>query len=268
MLLNTKKSATRRFFLLCLLCLPVLASAQNCPSSHYDESVIIKYVHDGDTVKLVDGRKIRLIGINAPEVAKDGLPAEAYALKARDYLREILAKHNNHAKLVHGKEALDHYNRSLSHLFLPDGINLQAQLLSSGLVNEITIPPNNQFSNCYQQAEKQALCDKKALWSHEIQTIAELDDLASGFRVLRGKVLNIKSSRNGLWLTIEYGLSLRIAFKHKPLFDINRLKSLINQNVIVRGWLQQKKQPKQGERFYMQIKHPTAIVQEINALKC
>ena len=79
-MLNTKKSATRRFFLLCLLFLPVLVSAQNCPSSHYDESVTIKHVHDGDTVKLVDGRKIRLIGINAPEVAKDGQAAEAYAI--------------------------------------------------------------------------------------------------------------------------------------------------------------------------------------------
>lgn len=266
--LNTKKSATRRFFLLCLLCLPFLVTAQNCPSSHYDESVTVKHVHDGDTVKLVDGRKIRLIGINAPEVARDGQPAEAYALQARDTLRALLDSHDNRARLIHGKEAKDHYKRSLAHLFLPDGSNLQAQLLSSGLATEISIPPNVRFSDCYQQAEKQALCEKKALWSHEIQTITELDDSSSGFRVLRGKILNFESSHNGLWLMLEHGLRLRINIEHKPLFDINRLKSLINQNVIVRGWLQTKKQPKQGERFYMQIKHPSAIEEEKSALRC
>jgi len=141
-------------------------------------------------------------------------------------------------------------------------------LLSSGLVNKISIPPNIRFSDCYQQAEKLALCDKKALWSDELQTIAELDDSASGFRVLRGKVLNIELFHNGLRPTREHGLTLRIVPRHKPLFDINQLKLLINQNVIVRGWLQTKKQPNQGERFYMQIKHPSSIEEEKSALKC
>ena len=266
--LNTKKSAIWRFFLLCLFYLPSLAVAQNCPSNHYDESVIVKHVHDGDTVKLVDGRKIRLIGINAPEVARDNLPAEAYALQARDHLRNLLTKHDNRARLIHGNESIDHYKRSLAHLFLPDGTNLQSQLLSSGLATEITIPPNQRFSDCYQQAEKQAICDKKALWSQKILSVADLKNSANGFRVLKGKIQKIESSRSGLWLVMEHGLSLRIAFKHKSLFDMNRLSSLINQNVIIRGWLQTKKQPEQGERFYMQIKHPSAIEQEKNALKC
>ncbi len=254
--------------MLCLFFLPSLSTAQNCPSKHYDESVTIKYIHDGDTVKLVDGRKIRLIGINAPEVARKDQPAEAYALQARDHLRALLHKHNNQVKLVHGIEKRDHYQRSLSHLFLPDGTNIQAQLLSEGLSSSITIPPNDRFSSCYQQAEKQALCSQKAIWSDKIQAVADLADSTNGFRVLRGKLKHIKSSSKGLWLELEHGLSLRIAFKHKPLFDMNQLKDLIDQTIIIRGWLQTKKQPRPGERFYMQIKHPSAIEEEKKALKC
>jgi endonuclease YncB( thermonuclease family) len=266
--LNTKKSAIWRFFLLCLLCTPSLATADNCPDQHYDESATVKYVHDGDTVKLVDGRKIRLIGINAPEVARDGHKTENYALAARDLLRKLLAKHNNRIQLIHGKETKDHYQRLLSHLFLPDGTNLQAQLLSSGLATAITIPPNNHFSDCYQQIEKHAFCEKKGLWSDEILNLAELDDSTSGFHVLKAQLQSIQPSRKGLWLTVKHGLSLRIATQHLALFDRQRLQSLIGQAVIIKGWLQTKKNPKQGERFYMQIKHPSSIEEEKKVLKC
>ena len=266
--LNTKKSAIWRFFLLFLFCLPTLLAAQNCPSSHYDESATVKYTHDGDTVKLTDGRKIRLIGINTPEVAKDGQPAEAYSLQARDRLRSLLASSNNRVKLIHGNEAKDHYQRSLAHLFLPDGTNLQSHLLSSGLATAITIPPNDSFTECYQQAEKYALCAKKNLWSHDIQNITDLGETATGFRVLSGKLKSIQASSKGFWLELKDGLSLRIAFQHKSLFDMKRLHSLIDQVVVVRGWLQIKKKPKQGQRFYMQLKHPSVIEQEKLALKC
>jgi hypothetical protein len=78
----------------------------------------------------------------------------------------------------------------------------------------------------------------------------------------------MQTSSKGLWLTLEHGLSLRIATQHLALFDIPKLQSLIGQTVIVRGWLQTKKSPKAGERFYMEIKHPSAIDAEKIALKC
>ena len=267
-MLNTKKSAIWRFFLLCLLCNPTLASAENCPASLFDESAIVKYVHDGDTVKLVDGRKIRLIGINAPEVAREDKPAEAFAISSRDLLRSLLSRHNNHIRLIHGEENQDHYKRGLSHLFLPDGTNLQAQLLSSGLASAITIPPNQRFSECYQKIEKQAFCSKKGVWSNKIASVSGLDNKASGFQVLRGKLKKLSTSHKDIWLSLERGLSLRIASQHKPLFDMERLQSLVGKSVIVKGWLQIKKNPRQDERFYMQIKHPSSINEEKTALEC
>ena len=267
-MLNTKKSAIWRFFLLCLFFLPALSTAQNCPATAYDESAIVKYVHDGDTIKLRDGRKFRLIGINATEVARNKRPAEAYALAARDRLRTLLQKHNNQIKLIYGNEKQDHYQRSLAHIFLPNGQNLQAKLLLEGLASAITIPPNDRYADCYQQVEKQAFCENKGLWSRQISTVTDLNYSSNGFRVIRGKLNKIESSRKGLWLHLEHGLSLRIAFKHLPFFDRERLKSLLNKNVIVRGWLQIMKKPKPGQHFYMQIKHPSSIGEEKIALKC
>ena len=267
-MLNLKKSATRRFFLLCLILLPTLAVAGLCPSERYDEAVTVRYIHDGDTVKLNDNRSIRLIGINAPEVASNNQPAEAYANAARDQLRALLAKHNNRARLVIGRESEDHHQRTLAHLFLPDGSNLQAELLASGLASAITIPPNNRFSDCYQQAERLARCSKKALWSGKTLTVTELDDDSHGFRVVRGTLKSIHPSSKGLWLELEHGLSLRIALKNKSLFDMAQLESLVGQDITVRGWLQPKRNPGQDERFYMEIKHPSAIEAEKDAVKC
>lgn len=274
--LKIKKSAGWRFFLLCLPFLTgslsghqlALAAGQSCAGETYDETVIVKHVHDGDTVKLADGRSIRLIGINAPEVARYGQADEAFALPARDLLRELLSEHNNQVKLIHGREKKDHYKRSLAHLFLPDGTNVQAQLLASGLVNAITIPPNTGFSHCYLQAEQRAFCDRKGLWSRPITAIENLNNSARGFHLLRGKIKTISGSRSGLWLTLEHGLTLRVHPSRQSLFDRQRLQSLIGQPVIVRGWLQAKKAPKKGERFYMEIKHPASIAAESSALQC
>lgn len=267
-MLNSKKSAVGRFFLLCLILLPMLAAAGTCPSERYDEDVSVRHVHDGDTVKLDDNRSIRLIGINAPEVADHEQPAEAYANASRDQLRVLLAKHDNRVRLVIGREAEDHHQRMLAHLFLPDGTNVQATLLASGLASAITIPPNDRYSDCYQQAERQARCSKMALWSGKIPNIVELDDAGHGFRVVRGTLKNIHPSSKDLWLELEHGLSLRIALKNKPLFDMEHLQALIDQVVVVRGWLQPKRNPGQGDRFYMEIKHPSAIEAEKNAVKC
>ena len=270
--LNTKKSAKWRFFFLCLICFSwqghSLASDHSCTSHAYDEAATVKYTHDGDTIKLLNGRKIRLIGINTPEVARDDIPAEAYALQARDRLRSLLQANNNKIKLIYGKEKNDHYQRSLAHIFLPDGRNLQAQLLSEGMANAITIPPNDRYASCYQHAEKMASCMKKGLWSQNTLSIADLVDSASGFHVLRGKLKSIKNSRKGLWLELEHGLSLRIGFENQPLFNMKRLDSLLEHMVIVRGWLQTKRNQKNNDRFYMQIKHPSSIEEEKKHLKC
>ncbi len=274
--LKMKKSAIRRFFLLCLpfafwsISGPQLALAeeQRCAGTAYDETVTVKHVHDGDTVKLADGRSIRLIGINAPEVARDGQPAEAFAEPARELLRTLLSSHNNQVRLIHGREKKDHYQRILAHLFLPDGTNVQGQLLASGLVNAITIPPNIRFTHCYQQAEQRAFCNRNGLWSQPILAVENLDLSARGFHPLRGKIKTISASRSGLWLTLEHGLTLRIRPSRQALFDLQQLQSLVEQPVLVRGWLQAKKDPKKGERFYMEIKHPSSIEAENSALQC
>ena len=80
------------------------ASAVDCSSSHYDESIIVKRIVDGDTLQLTDGRRLRLIGINTPERGKNGPPSEPLAKQAKQKLQQLVSMR---IKLRWGKEKQD-----------------------------------------------------------------------------------------------------------------------------------------------------------------
>ena len=70
------------FICLTATALPVWANT-DCSSQRYDETTSIRYIHDGDTLHLKDGRKVRLIGINTPEVAHGDKTAEAFSIPGK-----------------------------------------------------------------------------------------------------------------------------------------------------------------------------------------
>ena len=145
-------------FLGCLLTAPLTAAAvtyPECRAGHYDERAKVRYVIDGDTVVLTDGRKVRIIGIDTPELGHDGRPDQPYARQARRYLAGILHAPHNEIELAYDRDRYDHYHRTLAHVFLPDGSNIDALILARGLATPLVIPSNLAFLNCYSgRAEK------------------------------------------------------------------------------------------------------------------
>lgn len=259
-----------------MMIIPGSAISQNtigvCPASHYDESAMVSSVHDGDTVRLEDGRKIRLIGINTPELAKGGKAEQAFAANARDQLKQLITSSNKQIKLVYGKERLDRYKRTLAHIFLPNNQNLQVALLQRGLATANVYPPNTAFSDCYQQVEQAARCKSTGIWSDEAYTTknsASLEPDTQGFHIISGPVQRVSESSKGIWLFLEGGLMIGIRTEDLPNFDKNKLKSLSNQTMTVRGWLHPKKKAKKGVKFYMRLRHPSAIEPTTdNVTKC
>lgn len=65
------------------------------PGQGADEAVEVVHVIDGDTIIVVrDGQegRVRIRGIDAPEVARDGEPGEACAVEATALTEELTAK--------------------------------------------------------------------------------------------------------------------------------------------------------------------------------
>jgi endonuclease YncB( thermonuclease family) len=265
-----RKGALGRLFLLLLFLTPALASAQDtaqsfdgtCPASHYDESATVSSVHDGDTIRLEDGRKIRLIGINAPELARGDKPEQAFAANARNQLKQLIASNDYQVKMVYGKERHDRYKRTLAHLFLPNNQNLQVALLKLGLATANVYPPNTAFSDCYRQVEQLARCQSLGIWSDENYTTkksTELETHTKGFNIISGQVERISESDKGIWLFLDGGIMIGIRTADLPHFDSNKLKSLSGQKIVVRGWLHPKNNVKKGVKFYLRLRHPSAI---------
>ena len=278
---NRKKGAYWRLFLCLVSIFPASAYAQTaCPARQLDEAARVRYVHDGDTLHLEDGRKVRLAGINAPELARDDIPGQAFATEARDALRAAIASHDNRVGLVYGAERHDRYKRTLAHLFTPDGDNLQARLLLQGMAAAITHPPNVAYSECYARQEKSARCQGAGIWSDPEQAFtkaADLDVESTGFRLVTGKVEHISQTREGIWIFMSE-LMLGVRSADLANFDPSELLALRGQNLTARGWLHPGSPEPAKKKFlhgrtvnhYMRIRHPSAIeiIPQTNVTKC
>jgi endonuclease YncB( thermonuclease family) len=83
-----KASLVGAFF---VFVLPLAPAQAFCPAPGKLPSVKVRHVVDGDTLRLEDGRSVRLIGLNAPELGRKGRAAEPFAEAARRRLRELVA---------------------------------------------------------------------------------------------------------------------------------------------------------------------------------
>jgi len=231
-----------------------------CPAAYYDETTSIKYIHDGDTLHLKDGRKVRLIGINTPEVAHGNNAAEPFAAEATNALKALF-KDKKSISLIYGEEKYDRYERLLAHGFTDDGDNIQATLLTQGYARAITFPPNAQFSTCYQQQERKARCNKAGLWKKtKLLAAKKLNDTHIGFQLVKGKLKNININKKGIWLNLDDKLTIGIRPDNQSLFDIKTIHKMLNQKIVVRGWLNKSKKATPATRpYYIRIRHPSSI---------
>jgi Micrococcal nuclease (thermonuclease) homologs len=216
--------------------------------------VTIKHVVDGDTVVLSDDRHVRLIGINTPETGKNGRPSEAGAEPARDYLGKLLQTNKN-LKLHYDRQKFDHYGRTLAHLFLEDGTNLQSVILKRGLATTLIIPPNLEFTDCYEASMDFAKTQKIGLWSlrqYQSSPVEALSENGLGYRVITGKVLRVTEGKTSTWIMLARNVALRISNEELQYFS--GLKQLIGKHVVASGLLYSS-----GGEYRMRIRHPVNL---------
>lgn len=261
-----KKAPLSGAFFVCisLLWLPPSshAASQACAPGTATTTVSITHVHDGDTVILADGRRVRLLGIDTPELARDNIPAQPYATEARDYLRKLLPPSSG-VRLQFDQEQYDRHGRSLAHVFLPDGTNIQQQLLAAGLATALVIPPNLAHLECYRTAEEEARAAGTRIWSLAGYAPAEagrLDPGARGFHIIRGEITRVGLSRKSIWLNLGAHIALRIDRKDLQYFDPDihwqQKETLVKRQVLARGWLHYNSR---RNELFMRIRHPAAL---------
>ena len=230
-------------------------ASTDCQIKKYDQTVSVARVSDGDTVLLTDKRKVRLIGINTPELAHYPKKAEAFSLQAKRYLQNLL-RPTNKLYLKYGAQQKDRYGRVLAHLFLRDGRNVNALLVESGLASAVAVPPNLTLANCYFRAEKKAQKYKRNIWAHPYSQYIDAGRIIkTGYAFVTGKVMRVGRSRDSVWWQLAKKFTIRIKrrdFKYFPNLDINNLTTerLKNKKIYIRGWVYKWK-----KEFYLQARH-------------
>ncbi len=126
------------------------------------EPVRVKYINDGDTVHLVDGRSVRYIGVNAPEIEHSRQTAQPLGFDARALNAELVKGQPVH--LEYDIERLDDYGRTLAYVFLPDGSMVNERLLRSGLAFCLLMLPNVKYESRLLAAQRAAMLAERGLW--------------------------------------------------------------------------------------------------------
>lgn len=137
-----------------------------CGTSTSATSGIVVRVIDGDTVDVAFGEqteRIRLIGINTPELGYDGSPNECWAAEAALALQQTLPI-GSEVRILRDTVARDHYGRLLGYLFVEDDRFVNRQLALNGHARVLSIAPNTAFEQEINDAVHAARRSNLGLW--------------------------------------------------------------------------------------------------------
>lgn len=214
----------------------------------------VRSVHDGDTLTLDDGRKVRLLGINTPEIDSTTSSAEAGGETARNWLQARIEGHT--VRLEQDAEHQDHYGRTLAHLYAEDGEHLNLTLVRQGLAVVSIFPPNLKHAEALTEAQRLARQDRLGVWgdaAYEPRPITALaQQHARGWQRWSGTPTALDYSRNYARLLFSDTVEVVIPKENLGLFP--PLQSLLGQNLEIRGWASRRRQ-----HFSVLIRHPSAL---------
>lgn len=228
-----------------------------CEADRIDAKHRVAWVYDGDTLRLEDGRKLRLVGINTPEMARGKRIAQPGAEEAARRLRQIIDESDGMIHIRFAEDRYDRYDRILAHIYTPPGNSIGATLIEEGHAAAITVPPNAWNADCYYDAEQQARDEQLGIWqTYSLgPTLAtDLDRDTRGFQIVRGRVVRVGHSRSATWLNLEGDVALRISEADKYYFPETNWDALEGQTVEARGWIYTHK-----DQLRIKIRHPRTL---------
>lgn len=155
--------------------LPFHKFAQAAPEKSKDELCYVGRVVDGDTLKMSDGERVRLIGVDTPELhysdkllrdAKDSGKSikaiQAMGQKASDFTKSLVD--GKKVRLEFDVKRRDRYGRLLAYVYLEDGTFVNAKIVEEGYGKIMTIRPNVKYSDLFLKLQGEAQEKRKGLW--------------------------------------------------------------------------------------------------------
>lgn len=214
----------------------------------------IKKVYDGDTVLLSNGKKIRLLGINTPEIEGRYKLAQPGGEEAKHWL--LMKLNRTKVRLEMDVEKQDKYGRLLAHIFTEDKQHINLELVKNGLATVNIHPPNLKYTDDLLQAQQLAEQSLVGIWKYKEYQPKNVSEIKqSGYRGwhrIIGLIKNIHHTRKYSYLNLTDTFALKIEKKLLNLFpDLN---SYIGKKLEVRGWVNRNK-----NHYSLLVRHPSVI---------
>ena len=124
----------------------------------------VRYVIDGDTFIIESQERIRMIGINAPEIdhAKYHKKGQYFGKESRDYLKNLIE--HREVVLKSGDEPFDRFGRRLAYVYLGDGTFVNRKMVEEGYAETFRKFPFA-YKKEFLELESRARAAKRGMWA-------------------------------------------------------------------------------------------------------
>ncbi len=123
--------------------------------------VLVRSVIDGDTIDVGTVGRVRLLGIDAPEIGRGYDTSAPFGREARERLTQLIL--HRWVRLEQDGAALDVYSRHLAYVMTEDGLCVNATLVREGLARVSARLPLTRLQEL-QRAEAEAQAFRRGMW--------------------------------------------------------------------------------------------------------
>jgi endonuclease YncB( thermonuclease family) len=123
--------------------------------------VLVRSVIDGDTIVVSTLGRVRLLGIDAPEIGRGFDTSAPFGREARERLTQLLL--HRWVRLEQDGATLDTYNRHLAYVVTGDGTFVNATMVREGLAR-VSARTQLMRLNELQHAEAEAQTFRRGMW--------------------------------------------------------------------------------------------------------
>ncbi len=138
--------------------------------------ILVKRAIDGDTLELESGERVRLIGIDTPEVhesnklrrdsqrsGEDISTIQKLGRLSWDFTKKLVE--GKRVSLEFDVEKYDKYSRLLAYVYLKkEGTFVNAEIIKQGYASLMTFPPNVKYADLFVKLYQEARQNKRGLW--------------------------------------------------------------------------------------------------------
>ncbi len=124
-------------------------------------AIKVSRVIDGDTIELIDGRRVRYIGIDTPEMADPRKNVGCFVKEAAEENKRLVE--GKTVRLEKDISEMDKYGRLLWYVYIDD-VFINDYLLRQGFARIDTIPPDVAHREQFLEAEREARGQGRGLW--------------------------------------------------------------------------------------------------------